>query len=285
MDHGHAQKLLDVAIAAATGVGDALRAAFRSRPDVSFKENRHDPVTKHDRAAEERIRATILAAEPDSTIVGEEAGSQGSGSVHWYVDPIDGTANFVHGLPLFCTSVAAAVGDTVVAGAVYDPLRDDLFTAGPDGAWCNGKRLRSIGARSETAALLLTSFPGPGELATDRDRSLARTATLIDTYAAVRRPGSTVLSLAHVAAGWSDAALGTTVSPWDLAAGSLLVTAAGGHFIGLRGMGVRGVGRPPGATEAPAWQGPGYFATVGTLTPAGSVALTAFADTHTVHPL
>jgi myo-inositol-1(or 4)-monophosphatase len=275
VDPAYAARLGELAVAAATGVGDDLRAAFRSRPPVSFKEDRHDPVTVHDQAAEDRIRDIILAGEPDSTILGEEGGSAGTGAVQWYVDPIDGTANFVHGLPFFCTSVAAEVDGEVVAAAVYDPLRDDLFTANGGGAWCNGTRLSSRGAAVETAALLLTGYPGSGELAADRERALARTAELITLYATVRRPGSTVLALAHVAAGWSDAALGLSVSPWDLAAGSLLVRRAGGHFLGLR------------RTDAPAarpWHGPGYLATVGTLEPSGSVVLALFADTHTAQP-
>ncbi len=274
VDADYARHLMDVAVAAATGVGPELRSAFRARPEVSFKRDRHDPVTEHDRVAEERIRDMILAGEPDSAVIGEETGTRGTGAVHWYVDPIDGTANFVHGLPFFCTSVAATVAGEVVAAAIYDPIREDLFTAAAGGAWRNGVRLRSSGASAETAAVLLTAYPAPRELAAHRDRALARVDTLVQTYASVRRLGSTVLALAYVAAGWADVAHGLSVSAWDLAAGSLVVTQAGGHFLALR----------TGPTDLPAWHGPGYLATTGSLAPAGSAVLGAFTDTHHPYP-
>ncbi|MEU8382408.1 inositol monophosphatase family protein, partial [Streptosporangium sp. NPDC048865] len=138
MDQGTAAELSAVAAEAARAVGDRLRGAFRSRPAVETKMDFHDPVTEHDRAAEEIIREVIGRRVPGSTIIGEEGGSEGSGEIRWYVDPIDGTANFAAGLPFFCVSVAAAVGDEVVAGVVYDPVRDDEFRADLGGAWCNG---------------------------------------------------------------------------------------------------------------------------------------------------
>lgn len=268
-----AEDLARVAEKAALSVGDQLRAAFRSRPELDFKRDRHDPVTEHDRAAEATIREVILAAVPDSRIVGEEGGAVGTGTVDWYVDPIDGTANFASGLPFFCTSVAAVAGGEVVAGAVYDPVRDDLFTAGPAGAFHNGTPLISAGATKETEGLLVTSYPSPRELRADGDVALTRLGRFITEFRTTRRPGSAALTLAHVAAGWVDVALGLSVSPWDLAAGVLLVKRAGGRFLGLR---------PVGSPDAPSWQGPGYLACVGTLDPAGGVVLGAFAGTHEV---
>ncbi|MEV0272486.1 inositol monophosphatase [Hamadaea sp. NPDC050747] len=264
-----------VAADAATCVADQLRAAFRSRPDMEFKRDRHDPVTVHDRAAEATIRELILAAVPDSRIVGEEGGAIGEGSVHWYVDPIDGTANFVAGLAFFCTSVAAVVDGEVVAGAIYDPVRDDLFTAGPDGAYHNGSPMRSAGATAETEALLITSYPSPRELRAEGEPALGRLGRLLTEYRTLRRPGSAALSLAHVAAGWADVALGLSVNAWDLAAGALLVRQAGGRFLGLR---------PAGTPATANWLGPGYLATVGTLAVDGSVVLDTFAASHEVTP-
>ena len=104
-----ATQLLDTASEAARAVGPRLRKAFRSRPPVATKRDFHDPVTEHDRAAEETIRTVITARWPGSAIVGEEGGVTGSGELRWYVDPIDGTANFAAGLPFFCVSIAAAV--------------------------------------------------------------------------------------------------------------------------------------------------------------------------------
>lgn len=268
-----AQELTRVAELAATCVGDQLRAAFRSRPELDFKRDRHDPVTEHDRAAEAAIRTTILSHVPDSRIVGEEGGPIGDGRVHWYVDPIDGTANFASGLAFFCTSVAAVVDGAVVAGAIYDPMSRDLFTAGPAGAFHNGTVLRSVGAAKETEALLISSYPSPRELRADGDRALARWGRFITEFRTTRRPGSAALSLAHVAAGWADVALGLSISPWDVAAGSLIVARAGGRYLGVR---------PAGAPATPSWQAPGYLATVGTLDPAGGVILDELATTHEV---
>ncbi|WP_344140666.1 inositol monophosphatase family protein [Luedemannella flava] len=266
------QRLAGVAAQAATLVGPALVEAFQTRPDVAFKRDRHDPVTVHDRAAEERIRDFIMAAVPDSTVVGEEDGTRGTGRVHWYVDPIDGTANFARGLPFWCTSVAAVVDGAVVAGAICDPVRGDVFTASTAGAWCNDVPMRSTGATEETAAMLVTSYPGATGIETDRERVLARTAELISTYATVRRPGSTALNLAYVAAGRVDVALGIGINAWDVAAGALMVRQAGGHYFGLRRA------SPDGPVPDPAWQRPGYLAMVGTLDPEATTVRSLFVD-------
>lgn len=260
-----AAELLAVAAEAATAVADDLRAAFRGGMQVDFKRDLHDPVTEHDRRAERRIREVILARVPDSTIVGEEAGSAGSGRVHWYVDPIDGTANFAGGLAFFCTSVGAVVDGRVVAGAINDPMARDLFTATESGAWCNGEPIRSRGATTESAAVLITSYPSTQVLAADRDGSLRRLGDLIDAYRTVRRVGSAALTLAHVAAGWVDAAFGQGINAWDVAAGSLLMRSAGGVYRPLWTDGVAGGidGGIDGAGRE--FTAPGYLATVAGL--------------------
>ena len=150
-----ARHLLDVATEAVQLVAAGLRDAFRTRVDVGYKRDRHDPVTEHDRRAEEAIAELLTAKVPGSTVVGEEAGARsGSGDVTWYVDPIDGTANFAHGLAFFCTSVGAVVDGDVVAGAIHDPVAGELFTADLTGAWRNGEPLRSRG-------VVPTVRPGP----------------------------------------------------------------------------------------------------------------------------
>ena len=108
--------LAEVAATAARAVEDDLRTAFRSGVEIGYKRDAHDPVTVHDKAAEATIREVLMAAVPDSTVVGEEGGSHGTGRVRWYVDPIDGTANFARGLAFFCTSIGAVVDGQVVAG-------------------------------------------------------------------------------------------------------------------------------------------------------------------------
>ncbi|GAA3468318.1 inositol monophosphatase family protein [Nonomuraea roseola] len=256
MDLTTSRELTAIAVEAARAVGEELRAAFRSRPDVRTKRDFHDPVTKHDLAAEERIREVLTARCPSSVVVGEEEGSKGEGDISWYVDPIDGTANFAAGLPFFCTSIAAVVDGAVVAGVVYDPVRDDEFTASLGGAFCNGEPLRSTGARTDREAVLLSSYPTPRDLAAEGEAALHRFARMVNAFATTRRPGSAALKLAHVAAGWSDVAYGTHVNAWDVAAGSLLVEQAGGVYIPLSGS---------------VFTAGGYLACVGGFDLAGSV--------------
>ncbi|MBN6057727.1 inositol monophosphatase [Nonomuraea sp. RK-328] len=224
--------LLETASEAARAVGPRLRKAFRSRPEVATKRDFQDPVTEHDKAAEETIRAVIEGRWPGSAVLGEEGGATGSGRLRWYVDPIDGTANFAAGLPFFCVSIAAAVDGELVAGVVYDPVRDDEFTASTAGAWCNGTPIRSAGATGDREAMLLTSYPTPRDMAAEGDEALRRYGRFLTSFSAVRRVGSAALKLAHVAAGWSDAAYGTRAHPWDVAAGALLVRQAGGVYLG-----------------------------------------------------
>ncbi|GGO62482.1 inositol monophosphatase family protein [Nonomuraea cavernae] len=235
MDLNGSRELAAIASEAARSVGDQLRDAFRSRPAVQTKRDFHDPVTEHDRAAEERIREVLTRLCPGSVVEGEEDGVRGEGDLRWYVDPIDGTANFAAGLPFFCTSIGVAVDGAVVAGVVYDPVRDDEFTASLDGARCNGEPIRSRGARVDREAVLLSSYPTPRDLAAEGDAALRRFGRMVNAFASTRRPGSAALKLAHVAAGWSDVAYGTHVNPWDVAAGSLLVEQAGGVYIPLSG--------------------------------------------------
>ncbi|NUT39511.1 MAG: inositol monophosphatase [Thermoactinospora sp.] len=225
-------ELLDIAVEAARTAGERLRAAFRTRPAVETKRDFHDPVTEHDLAAEETIRAVIAKRAPDSAIVGEEGGGAAGEGVTWFVDPIDGTANFAAGVAFWCVSIGVAVGGDLVAGVVYDPVRDDLFAASEEGAWCNGAPLRSRGATRDREAMLLTSYPTPRDFDEHGDEALRRYGRLLTSFSALRRPGSAALKLAHVAAGWSDACFGRGASPWDVAAGAVLVRQAGGLYLG-----------------------------------------------------
>lgn len=256
------RELAGIAELAARTAGGPLRTAFRSRPEVDVKRDFHDPVTEHDRAAEETIREVLAEHAPGSLVVGEEGGARGgSADLRWYVDPIDGTANFAVGLPFFCVSVAAVTGDELVAGAVYDPVRDDMFSASLDGATCNGEPLRSEGAARDATAVVASSFPSARDLHDgDRDETLRRFGLMVDAFATVRRPGSAALTLAHVAAGWTDVAYDPSINAWDIAAAMLLVRQAGGTYLPLGGQ--------PGGHD---WDAPGYLACVGGFDLAGSV--------------
>ena len=241
--------LLEIAIGAAHAAG-AYFTPFAGRIEIAAeKKGFFDPVTECDRESERRIVERIFQAHPDSTIVGEEGGQQGAGAVQWYVDPIDGTNNFVAGVPYFCVSIAAALDGRLLAGVVYDPNRHETFAASTAGATLNGEPMRCTGSALDTGATLLTEFPRSGRPIDPED--LARFGRLLRGFRAVRRLGSTALHLAYVAAGRADATFGLGTNPWDIAAGALLVQQAGGRFL-----------VPPSnaAANARPWLTPDYFA-------------------------
>ncbi|MFJ8546065.1 inositol monophosphatase family protein [Streptomyces sp. NPDC093586] len=255
-------RLRETATEAALAVAPDLAAAFRDAMEVDFKRDEHDPVTVHDRRAEERIRELLLDRVPDSTVVGEEGGRQdGGGRIAWYVDPIDGTANFARGLAFFCTSVGATVDGEPVAGAIVDPVAGHVFTADATGAHLGGEPLRPGGVRDEARGLLITGFPTTRELAWKDPQTLPRFGELVARYGTVRRTGSAALTLAHVAAGWCDAALGTSVNAWDICAARVLVRRSGGVYQAFAG--------------EDGWDQPGYLAHGANLEP---VAAREFVD-------
>ena len=171
---------------AALKVAPALLAAFRSRMAIDYKVDLHDPVTEFDRQSEATIRAHIMAAEPDSVIVGEEGGTAGGGTITWYVDPIDGTSNFACGLAFWCVSIGAVIGDEMVAGVVYDPVADDMFSADLTGAWLGDEPLRSVGQAEEARASLITGQPKPLGMAQGLDSTFDAAI-----YIGYHAPGST----------------------------------------------------------------------------------------------
>ncbi|MDT0158144.1 inositol monophosphatase family protein [Microbacterium sp. ARD32] len=227
------QRLRGIAEGAARSVQKQLRAAFRGEMSVDHKRDARDVVTVHDKQAEKTISAYIFEHEPDSRLLGEEGGAVGDGSVAWFVDPIDGTSNFVDGIAFWCVSVAAAVEGEVVAAAILDPMADDLFSADLGGAWLNGEVLRSVAAPTEAEATLITGYPNARQLSAHGGVALTDFAELVLAFRALRRPGSAALTLAHVAAGWADAAAGFNVNPWDISAAELIVTQAGGTYLPL----------------------------------------------------
>jgi myo-inositol-1(or 4)-monophosphatase len=230
-DTAFAAHLLEVARGAALAVSEPLRTAFRSDMAVDYKVDLHDIVTVHDKRSEAVIRDHIFAAVPDSTLLGEEGGSVGSGRVHWYVDPIDGTSNFARGIAFWCVSIAAVVDGEIVAGVVYDPVADNMFTADLGGARLNGRPIRSSAVPDEREATLITGYPVSRDFRFDgQEPTLRDFATLVETFSTLRRPGSAALSLCHVAAGWTDATLGFSTNPWDVAAGILVLRQAGGTY-------------------------------------------------------
>jgi myo-inositol-1(or 4)-monophosphatase len=241
--------LLETAVGAARAAGDSFTPYAGRIAVAAEKKGFFDPVTECDRESERLIVEWIFQRHPDSTIIGEEDGRQGAGAVHWYVDPIDGTNNFVAGIPFFCVSIAAALGDRLLAGVVYDPSRQEVFAASTAGATLNGRPIRSSGSALDTGATLLTEYPRSGRRATADD--LRRFGELLGSFRAVRRLGSTALHLAYVACGRADATFGLGTNPWDIAAGLLLVQQAGGRFLAPPSN--------PTAARRP-WLTPDYFA-------------------------
>jgi myo-inositol-1(or 4)-monophosphatase len=188
-----------------------------------------DLVTEVDRACEDAILEIVRGRFPDHDIVTEETDLARSGSRYlWFVDPLDGTTNFAHGYPFFCASVALAVDGGVVAGAVYDPIKEELFTAERgEGARLNGRRLRVSASAVLLRSLLVTGFPY--DLRTDLASSLSLFNRFMGEARAIRRDGAAALDLCYVAAGRTDGFWEERLNPWDVMAGALMVEEAGGR--------------------------------------------------------
>ncbi|RAS63921.1 myo-inositol-1(or 4)-monophosphatase [Lentzea atacamensis] len=204
---------------------NAAKLLHEVRVDVAAK-GTFDQVSSADLEVEAFLRQALVGGVPGSAVVGEELGSA-SARITWYVDPIDGTRNFVRGLPLSCISVAAAVDGSLVAGCVLDPFRDELFTAAVGVPFEVRSSGLTITPGVSPRPLVLTDIPLPGSPYRGEMELLAELMAVAD----VRRVYVTALSLAWVAAGRADAAANLGIHPWDVAAGSVLVRAAGGEFV------------------------------------------------------
>lgn len=191
-------------------------------------------VTELDREAEALIIATITRAYPDHDILAEESGTHNHSSEYrWLIDPIDGTTNFAHGLPIFCVSVGLEYRNHLIAGAVYDPTRDELFWAERGkGAFLNGQRLRVSATTLLGESLLVTGFPYHVRTSGENLRNFNN---FVVEARAVRRLGSAAIDLCYVAAGRMDGYWEMSLSPWDMAAGVVILEEAGGKYTDLLG--------------------------------------------------
>jgi myo-inositol-1(or 4)-monophosphatase len=196
-----------------------------------------DLVTQVDLALERLITEAIHDRFPDHTVLGEEGWREGEArdaDYAWLFDPLDGTTNYVHGYPMFCVSIALTQRGDVLLGAIYDPLRDELFYAAKgEGATLNDRRIVVSDTDRLISSLLSTGFPY--QRATIPDNNVALLSKVIDRIQGVRRSGSVALDLAYVAAGRLDGHWELHVKPWDTAAGGLLVKEAGGRITGTEG--------------------------------------------------
>ena len=224
-----------VAIQAAYKAGELLRRGFGTELSITTKANAHDLVTECDGAAEALIIEHVRKHYSNHAFLAEESGSlpNDDAPVCWIIDPLDGTLNFAHHIPLFCVSIAAVVGNQVEAGVIYQPMGDEMFVAERGhGAYLNDKRIQVSETHDIHLAIGATGFPYGAEL---RQSSINQFANLFDLGNPIRILGSAALSLAYVAAARFDAYWSSTLMPWDVAAGKLIVEEAGGtvtHFDG-----------------------------------------------------
>jgi myo-inositol-1(or 4)-monophosphatase len=226
---------LTTAVEAVIRAGDMQMARFGQDFRIS-KKGSIDLVTEVDVAVEEMFRAMIAQRFPDHQILGEELG--GAAAVPdgpcWVFDPIDGTTNYAHGLPIFCSSLALEIGGVPAVAAVYDPNRRELFTAERgSGAFLNGRPLRVSAAERLVDALLVTGFPY--DVHERVDEIVGLFGAFVARARAVRRLGSAAIDLCWVAAGRMDGFWESDLKPWDMAGGALVVAEAGGRVTAMNG--------------------------------------------------
>jgi myo-inositol-1(or 4)-monophosphatase len=225
---------LATAVEAVVRAGEIQMARFGSGVRVD-KKGSIDLVTEVDLQVERMFRAMIAARFPGHAVLAEEMGQSGAGGRHrWIFDPLDGTTNYAHGLPIFCASLALEIDGAIEVGAVYDPNRRELFTAERGvGAWLNGGPLGVSSTRTVIESLLVTGFPYT--VHETPEPFLRMFGAFLARARAVRRLGSAAIDLCWVAAGRMDAFWEQSLQPWDTAAGALIVQQAGGRVTGLDG--------------------------------------------------
>ncbi len=227
------ENYLDIAVEIASEAGSLIADLAKQPHKISYK-RKSDIVTEVDRRSEAMITDRIRRRFPEHAIVAEEGGGRETGSDYcWYVDPLDGTTNFAHGFPVYCISLALAYHDEVIAGVVYDPNRQELFAAERGGgATLNGQRIRVSRTPDLSESLLGTGFP---PFASNHDLNLQFFFKFTHLSHGIRRAGAAALDLCSVAAGRFEGFWELKLNPWDKAAGSLLVTEAGGRVTDLSG--------------------------------------------------
>jgi myo-inositol-1(or 4)-monophosphatase len=226
--------LKGVALKAVKEGGAILVKYFGKIKSIDYK-GEINLVTEADQRSEEVILSIIKDSYPNHRILAEETGESGnSSSFKWIIDPLDGTTNYAHGYPCFCVSLAIEYEEEVIYGAVYNPVKDELFTAEKGkGAFINGKAIKTSSTKQLDQSLLCTGFPY--DVRDDMDSNILNFRTFLMKAQAVRRDGSAALDLCHTAAGRFDGFWDQKLFPWDVAAGGLLVTEAGGKLTNFTG--------------------------------------------------
>ncbi len=229
--------LLDLAVAVAREAGELVyerRRAVTRMAVTATKSTPTDIVTESDTAAESLIKDRLLAARPDDAVLAEEGGpSRGASGVRWVIDPIDGTVNYLYGIPLYAVSIAAQVDGQTVAGVVHNPVSGETWTATRGGgAYLDGERVQESGCERLDLALVATGF---GYDATRRQRQADVLRQIMPSIRDIRRAGAASLDLCWVAMGRLDAFYERGLAPWDVAAGGLVAEEAGAVVGGLHG--------------------------------------------------
>ena len=227
--------VVNIAVGAAHAAGEIMRRHFLQVEGIPIlRKARHDYVTEVDRMCEAEIVREIKRFFPNHAFLCEEGGASGEGNVVWIIDPLDGTSNYLHGYPHFAVSIAQQVNGRTEHGVIYDPMRDELFTASRGGgAFLNNKRLRVSSRIGLEGAIVATAFPFRSR---EHLKSYGRVfQAVFEKVEDFRRAGTACLDLAWVAAGRLDGYFEVGLKPWDLCAGALIVREAGGVVMSFDG--------------------------------------------------
>ena len=226
---------INIAVKAARRAGRIINQAADNLDVLTVRQKSlNDLVSEVDRASEAAIIQIIHAAYPDHAILAEESGASGASEYVWIIDPLDGTTNYLHGFPQYCVSIGVAHRGVLTHGVIFDPTRNDLYTASRGrGAFLNDRRMRVSSRTKLIDALLGTGFPF--RMFDHMDAYIAILRELMGKTAGIRRPGAAALDLAAVAAGRYDGFWEIGLSPWDMAAGVLMIQEAGGLVGDLHG--------------------------------------------------
>jgi len=230
-----AHSVVNIAVGAAHAAGEIMRRHFQNVEGIPIlRKARHDYVSEVDRMCEAEIVREIKRYFPNHAFLCEEGGASGEGNIVWIIDPLDGTSNYLHGYPHFGVSIAQQVNGRTEHGVIYDPMRDELFTASRGGgAFLNNKRLRVSSRLDLEGAIVATAFPFRSrEYLQSYGRIFQAVFEKVEDF---RRAGTACLDLAWVAAGRLDGFFEVGLKPWDLCAGALIVREAGGVVMSFDG--------------------------------------------------
>jgi myo-inositol-1(or 4)-monophosphatase len=223
--------MLEIAVSCARHAGEILLRNLEKPRHIEHKESQDtNLVTETDTEVEEFLIGVIRREFPNHDILAEESGSHGLTSEYrWIIDPLDGTTNYAHRMPLFCTSIGLERRGEIILGVIYDPTRDELYTAEKGrGAFLNGRRLQVSDTDKLGESLLVTGFPY--DVRSNPDHVVQHFAAFLMEARALRRLGSAAIDCCYVAAGRFDGFWESSLNPWDMAAGVLMVLEAGGKF-------------------------------------------------------